>query len=310
MTRGIPPRVTRSTRQPGGPFASWTFRIGAVVLLYTVLSGVICWNFVAGYRGGIYSDPAARGIEYKDVSWPNEQGQTIRGIYAATEERPVVILAHGRGATYGQFSALFASLYLHCRLGVLAFDFRAYGKSDGSLSGAGSLEAPDLIGAVHFLTERGVRKRDIAVVAYDMGGIAALGGVQEINKLGALVLIAAAETPRDRFERAFKSRHIPFHPTATLAFEVAKSLTQSRFDTPEVETAWRHLTEVPVLLIGGELDEVCPPDLLKSAFARIPTAKKQIEILTGEKHATLVGAEARKSSQIIQRFLLDQLVEQ
>ncbi len=302
-------RYQQTEKPPKKHIGKWVFRFSLLAIVYIAINAGICWKMIGGYKGGTYTDPASRGVSCNRVEFSNAHGQTLRAIYASTPDRPVIILCHGHHAARGQLSALCTTLYLNCRFGVLAFDFHGSGESDGLVNAAGAVESEDVDAAIEFVQSKGYELQQIGLVGYDMGGIAALGTASKLNELGAVVIVGAAETPLEQTRRAFKRRGIPIHPTASLALAAAKAISGANLDQPDLDWAFKALTRVPVLLVGGELDEQVPPELLRAVFASIPSTAKQLQFIPGRKHADLVGASATTTRQKIKKFLVEYLNE-
>jgi pimeloyl-ACP methyl ester carboxylesterase len=124
--------------------------------------------------------PADAGMDYEKVEFQSRDGLTLFGWYVPGENGATIILVHGHGskgiAMVYHASALAAKGY-----GVLMFDLRAHGSSDGDTCTYGWEEVNDLFGAVDYLKSR----PDV-----DPGVIGALG----ISLGGQVVLRAAAQS--------------------------------------------------------------------------------------------------------------------
>ncbi len=116
--------------------------------------------------------PAEYGLPYEEVTFPARDGTTLHGVWIPVphSDRAVFIL-HGHGGSM-DWDIHRAPHFYRAGFNVLLFDFRAHGRSDGHLATFGYLERQDVLGAVDFLKERGVRQ--IGLLGFSYGGIASM----------------------------------------------------------------------------------------------------------------------------------------
>lgn len=116
--------------------------------------------------------PAEYGLHFEDVSFPTRDGLTLRGwwIPAIASERAVVFL-HGHGGSMDP-DVQYAPAFNAAGFNVLMFDFRAHGRSEGSVSTIGYLERQDALGAVDCVKTKGMTR--IGLFGFSMGGIVAM----------------------------------------------------------------------------------------------------------------------------------------
>lgn len=90
----------------------------------------------------------ASGIDFKDVELMTEDNVKLSAWYTPPTNGAVILVAHGYGDKRPEdFYALFAS---H-GYGVIAWDFRAHGKSEGEFSSLGYYEMLDAKAALDFV---------------------------------------------------------------------------------------------------------------------------------------------------------------
>ncbi len=279
--------------------------LGVLLCLgYAFVTAGLVWYLVGGSSAGLMTHPSAQGVDVAEVEFQTDDGLTLRGWYYPVEDRPVILMAHGRGGQRTQFSPLYNFIFRSCKLGFLVFDFRGSGLSDGFWNTGGVEETKDLEAALRWLvTERKYSYKDIGLVAYDMGALAALGLGRKLGRLGAVVLVAPTEPPIDRLRRTLGRYHVPLHPTATLALSVAKQLSGSSLQLPDPGAALRNLGGIPLLFVGGDQDWVAPPAYLRGLFHRVPGELKVIRIHKGVGHEELLGADHMAISRDIAEFL-------
>jgi uncharacterized protein len=94
--------------------------------------------------------PADRGMQYEDVSFTTLDGITLRGWYIPSKNGAVVIALHGYGGNR-LWVLDQAELLAKHGYGVLLYDERASGESDGESLSWGWRDVPDVSAAVQFL---------------------------------------------------------------------------------------------------------------------------------------------------------------
>ena len=115
----------------------------------------------------------ANGIQFQDIDLTTEDGVRLSAWYTPPQNGAVILVAHGYGDKRPEdFYVLFAS---H-GYGVIAWDFRAHGKSEGNFSSLGYYEVLDAKAALDFALEQP-----------DVKHIGAWGG-----SMGAVTMIRAA----------------------------------------------------------------------------------------------------------------------
>jgi predicted alpha/beta hydrolase len=73
-------------------------------------------------------------LPFENVSFPAPDGRMITGVYLpAQNNRPTLLFFHGRGGNVSHFEK-FALAYAPKGYGILMFDYRGFGLSQGSPS--------------------------------------------------------------------------------------------------------------------------------------------------------------------------------
>jgi len=112
-------------------------------------------------------NPKHYGLNYERVSFPTEDGLTLRGWFIPAEssslQQPArekgtreacATLLFGHGYPFDKANILQHALFLHSRFNLLLFDFRYFGESDGAFTTAGLLETRDVKAAVEYVKGR------------------------------------------------------------------------------------------------------------------------------------------------------------
>ncbi len=214
--------------------------------------------------------PSDYGLEYTDVSFPTSDGLTIRGWWLeAHPGAPVVIFLHGtaanRATPAGRVFGIARQLIQH-GYSLLMFDFRGEGESDGSKISAGLYESNDLLGAIKYLRQHGVKSK-IGVLGFSMGAATALLGAAETDQISGVVADSSYSDVESVLKAQLEKRDIPDF-VAPLIMLGAKLFYGVDFNLVSPLKALKDIA-VPVFIIHGGKDDTVPVDEafeLKSAL--------------------------------------------
>jgi len=125
----------------------------------------------------------ANGIEFQDIELITQDGIKLSAWYTPPKNGAVILVAHGNGDKRSEdFYTLFAS---H-GYGVIAWDFRAHGKSGGDFTSLGYYETLDAKAALDFvLAQRGVKH--VGAWGGSMGAVTMIRATAQYPQIEALV---------------------------------------------------------------------------------------------------------------------------
>jgi len=191
--------------------------------------------------------PAKFGAEYSDMQFLTGDGLRLSGWYLPPQNGVVIILVHSYYSDRRQTLPVAEMLYKH-GYGLLMYDQRASGESQGDVRSLGALDIPDLGRAADWLI---AQQKDLLIGAYgcSMGGAISLAGTLDTPSIRALAL--DAPSPMSWFENlpAF-SLNDPFGlPTMALYYAFVRLRTGVPSPASTLENA-RHYTDRPVLFIS------------------------------------------------------------
>lgn len=147
--------------------------------------------------------PAQVGLAYRDVEFRATDGVRLSGWYVPSRNGAAVALVHGAGSTRSDVLGHAVMLARH-GYGVLLFDARGHGRSEGRAMDFGWFGDEDVGGAVTFLqTLSDVDDRRIGALGLSMGGEEALGAAAAIPDIR--VVIAEGATNRVAGDKAWLS---------------------------------------------------------------------------------------------------------
>ena len=131
--------------------------------------------------------PADYGLAYETVAFDNSDGDTLKGWYVPSGNGAAVILLHGAGKNRIR-TLEYADIFARHGYGVLLFDRRGYGESEGSPNVFGWTGAGDVDAAVEFLDGRpDVDDGRIGALGLSVGGEIALNAIGENDGIGAVI---------------------------------------------------------------------------------------------------------------------------
>jgi fermentation-respiration switch protein FrsA (DUF1100 family) len=232
----------------------------AIVVLLMLLEDSLLY-FPAKYPDGDWN-PA--GLVFEDAWFEAADGPKLHGWYVPHESpRAVILFAHGNAGNISHRADLLAELH---RLGtaVLAFDYRGYGRSEGSPNERGVIE--DARAARKWLARRaGIGEEEIVLMGESLGG--------------AVAVALAAESPARGLvlENTFCSAHdvAAYH----YRWLPVRQLMRTKLDSAGVIGNYHG----PVLQFHGSADTIVPLELGRKLFDTA-NEPKQFVLIQGADH--------------------------
>jgi fermentation-respiration switch protein FrsA (DUF1100 family) len=245
--------------QPARPLPVWwrVVRVLAVGYLVTLLMLLWLENslifFPAKYPAGWWHPP---GVSFEEAEFQAADGTRLHGWYFEVgKPQAVILFCHGNGGNLTHRIDVIEELPRHVNASLLLFDYRGYGKSEGSPDEAGVLA--DARAARAWLAKRaGVKERDIVLWGESIGGAVA---VDLAAKDGARALI---------LEDAFTSLpdaaayHYPLLPV--------RLLMKSQFNSLASIGKYHG----PLLMAHGDADSIVPYSFGQQLFAAANEPKR------------------------------------
>jgi dipeptidyl aminopeptidase/acylaminoacyl peptidase len=262
----VPVRFSRCYWMNIARFVALCAALGLVVLFaHLVVMGVrLARHGLHPARLPLDRSPREVGIEhYQDVFFVTADGLTLRGWYVPSQNGAAVILGHGHAANRTQLLPEATILARH-GYGVLLFDWRAHGESEGDTTTLGDRERQDLDAAIDLVATRPeVDPERIGALGFSMGAATVTLSAAHDPRLRAVVVEAAYPTLRE--EVRFFFRAIPLvGPIATLWSQLE---TGSDLDAARPVDEICAISPRPLLLIYGTDDGEVPPGSAHSMFA-------------------------------------------
>jgi fermentation-respiration switch protein FrsA (DUF1100 family) len=253
------------------------------VLRLLALLAAVCALMLIFERRLIYfptrahdATPRALGLASEELALVAEDGVRLHGWFLPVPgSRLTLLVCHGNGGNASH--RLDRALLAHARLqaDVLLFDYRGYGRSEGSPDEEGTYR--DARAAHRWLRERGTPAGRIVLFGESLGSAVAL---QLALDTGGTARALVLESP-------FAS--IPEMARAVYPFLPVWPLVRTRYDNLAKVGGLR----VPLLVLHGDRDEVVPFAQGRRVFEAAPEPKRFYAIPGASHNDTyLVGGDA------------------
>ncbi len=267
--------------------AFWKFSLFSALIFIFSLGGMGIWlaysragDIVHPTRAPLDSSPEIVGIrDYEEVAFLSADGLTLRGWYIPPKNGAVVVFAHGLGSNRSMFWDDVAMLYPH-GYGMLLFDLRNSGTSEGEITTMGLLEAGDVDRAVEFvLAQPGVDAQKIVLFGHSMGGATVILSAAGNPKVRAVIAQSAYTSLEDNVTASMRQlTGLPAFPFAPLVvfFGEQRSGMQIRQVRPVDVVA--DISPRPILLVHGAQDLLVPVSNVYDLYAAAQEPKELLVI--------------------------------
>jgi len=212
------------------------------------------------YPEGRWDPP---GSVFEDAWFSASDGTRLHGWFCPhPRPRAVVLFAHGNAGNLSDRAELVRMLRDRFDLAVLVFDYRGYGRSEGSPDEAGILL--DARAARQWLAQRaGVAQADVVLMGRSLGGAVAIDLAATDGARGLIVESSFTSLPEVAAEHVFL-------PT--------KLLMRNRLDSLTKIADYRG----PLLLSHGDADRLIPHEHGRRLFAAANGPKRMVTIRGGD----------------------------
>jgi len=194
--------------------------------------------------------PTDYGLAYENVSFTTSDGLTLRGWYVPSTNGAAVILSHPLASN--RVAALRVGVMLARHgYGVLMFDLRAHGESEGEVLPFGGDEAEDVVGAATYLQAReDVNADRIGAMGLSLGAQVSIFGAARSEAIKAVVADGPCCTTFEDWPRAQSPGDWLYVPYDLVFFRMLRWHTGvSR--PMSVQEAVAKVAPRPLLLVGG-----------------------------------------------------------
>ena len=196
-------------------------------------------------------------IPFQSLDLITTDGIRLSAWYTPPRNGAVILLAHGYGDNRPEWVH---ELLAKKGYGVMAWDARAHGQSDGEISTIGYLEVLDVKAALDYvLTQPDVQH--IGAWGGSMGGATLIRAAADFPEIEALFIDSSFDSLDDEFNFL-----VPYPVINPLAKIIASVETGISFDQVDPLGDIARISPRPVYIVHGTGDTVAPPDAGKKLY--------------------------------------------
>lgn len=251
---------------------SSTFLVRALVFVAIVVVAVVLWSLLLnGMKRSTLFFPERHPVGFWDMSYlsvqPTEHwietpdGARLHALLFSasdTSDAPFLIHYHGNGGNLS-YRAPIASSLANRGVSTLLFDYRGYGRSDGSPTEK-ALEIDALAVYDYVRNTLAVPEKEIALFGESLGGAYAARVASE-HDVRCIVIESSFPSARTVASKIY--------PLGPLLFPLNGSLPTAR---------WLSSSDAPILIFHGTDDEVIDFEVGKALFDSIESEKEFLPI--------------------------------
>jgi hypothetical protein len=239
--------------------------LGTAIPVFIVVYALMTFIGYFFQKGLIYEpsrkflkDLKSEGIPYEGVYFKTSDGVKLYGWFVPSPDGKVVLFCHGNADNISYFTDSIKQFY-DMGFGVLAFDWRGYGRSEGEPSEEGTYL--DVLAAWQFLTEKKrIPPSNIIVLGRSLGGSPA-AWLCSVRKPLAAVIESSFYSLKE-----IAAQRYPFFPVGIIL--------RYKYETGE----YLKKAKCPVLIVHSRDDKVVPISHGKRLFEAAQRPKKFLEI--------------------------------
>jgi uncharacterized protein len=231
-------------------------------------------QFIFHPSATIEHTPLQVGLDFEDVFFATRDGLRLNGWFVPHRQaRSTLVWFHGNAGNIGHRVENIKLLHDRVKVNIFIFDYRGYGRSEGSVSEEGTYL--DGEAALDFVQKRfGTEHKKIILFGRSLGAAVAAEMANRFESQGLIL-----ETP-------FVS--IPEMARVLLPFLPIRPLLRTRYDVRKTIQK----IKTPLLVLHGDRDEVIPFAQGKMVFDAAPEPKKFFTIAGARHNDTyLIGGE-------------------
>lgn len=228
------------------------------------VAGFVGWQLTHPVSKPLEATPASMQLVYEDVEFKSRGDQLLlRGWYMPAQGQSkdmTIVMAHGyrQNREQADIPALsIADLLVQSGYGVLMFDFRNSGESEGNVTSVGQYEKDDLLGAIDWVAQE--HPGTIALLGFSMGATTSILAAAEAPEVVGLV----ADSPFSQLRTYLKDNlsvwsGLPEFPFTPLIMTIIPPLTGLNVDEVDALSAVERVYPRPILFIHGVEDSKIP----------------------------------------------------
>ncbi len=197
------------------------------------------------------------------VTLRTADGLALNGLFAPGKRRASVILVHGGGGNRLQLLPEARVLARH-GYGVLLYDSRASGESDGDITTWGDREQHDAIAAVDSMSMRpDVDPNRICLLGFSIGGSTVALAAARDRRVRCVILYATWSSLEEEMQNKYGKYGVLSWGTVLYVFRRSGVNVENVRPIDHI----REISPRPLLMIIGTLDDDTPVPIMERLFA-------------------------------------------
>jgi fermentation-respiration switch protein FrsA (DUF1100 family) len=209
--------------------------------------------------------PSNRGAEYRDVTFVTSDGVTLRGWYLPSQNGAAIILGHGFGSRRRLKPALLLARHGY---GVLTFDWRAHGQSEGEMSTLGYYEMRDVEAALAWLqAQPDIDAGRIGMLGESMGAVTAIRAAARLPAIRAVVVECPYADLEESIGNVWAGTGLPAFPMVPLQIVFGEWASGLDLDDMQPLADVARISPRPILIMTGGQDPITGPDAGQRYYA-------------------------------------------
>ena len=229
-------------------------KILAFIILFLIIFSLLIF-YMSTHPQKIITDltPSDLGLKYEEIAFKSADETKLNGwLIPNNKTKAAIIVMHGYPAD--KANLLEIAGFLAKDFNVFLFDFRSFGKSEGSYTTAGYLERNDLLGAINYL-EKEKNLTKIGLYGFSLGGAVAL--MVSHKNVKAIVTDSAYAKLSHMVEHMYRIFFIFKYPLVYLTKLYGILFLRIDIDDASPVDYIKNI-KVPILLIHAEKDSQIP----------------------------------------------------
>jgi pimeloyl-ACP methyl ester carboxylesterase len=227
---------------------------------------------------------------YENVVFSSTDGLTLRGWYAPPVNGATIIFVHGHAANRAAFQDE-ALLAQEQGYGILLFDLRNHGLSEGDVTSMGLLEARDVLGAIGFVQSRAGTDSALGLVGQSMGSAAVLLAAAQSPAVDCVVAMSAYTSVEDNISQGVESlTGLPAMPFAPLVIFFGQAYSGVDIQAVRPVDVLNQISPRPLLFVHGEKDSLILVENAHSLY-RAAREPKELYVLPNAGHGGFYQAQ-------------------